>query len=111
MPLSTFSGTLGYKKAAHLLRRAAFGATRETIDAFANMSVAQAVSRLFSSALPDPVLPIDPATGTEWISMPVTDANSDENQLQGYFNGWLLAQMMGVGIAENQKLSYTVREK
>ncbi len=111
MPLSTFSGTLGYKRAAHLLRRATFGATKETIDTFAGMSAAEAVSRLFPTSLPDPVLPIDPATGTEWISTPVTDANSDENQLQAYFNGWLLAQMMAIGIDENQKLAYTVREK
>lgn len=111
MPLPTFSGTLGYKRAAHLLRRASFGTTKQTIDAFAGMSAAEAVSRLFPTALPDPVLPVDPATGTEWITMPVTDANSGDNELQKYFKGWLLAQMLGMGVEENQRLAYTVREK
>src|SRR5690606_15261084 len=111
MPLPTFSGTLGYKRAAHLLRRASFGTTKQTIDAFAGMYAAEAVSRLFPTALPDPVLPVDPATGTEWITMPVTDANSGDNELQKYFKGWLLAQMLGMGVEENQRLAYTVREK
>lgn len=111
MPLSTFSGLLGYKRASHLLRRASFGASKQMIDAVSNMSAAEAVNLLFSGALPEPTLPIDTATGTEWITNPTTDSNSDENVLQEYFKGWLLAQMMALGIDENQKLAYSVREK
>lgn len=111
MPLSTFSGELGYKRAAHLLRRASFGATKQTIDTFASMSAGQAVSILFPSSLPDPILPIDPATGSEWITQPVTDSNSDEAELQEYFKGWLLGQMLGVGVNESEQLAHSVREK
>ena len=112
MPLSTFSGPLGTKRAAHLLRRAAFGASKEIIDYFSTLTSAQAVSQLFpAAALPDPFLPIDPATGSEWISAPVTDANSDDGELQEYFKGWLLGQMLEPGVSEGFKLPFSVREK
>lgn len=111
MPLDTFSGVLGYKRAAHLLRRASFGTSKQLIDSFARMSAVEAVILLFPTALPEPVLPVDPATGTEWITNPPTDANSDENTLQDYFKGWLLGQIMGIGIDEEQQLGYSVREK
>ena len=111
MPLNPFSGVLGYKRAAHLLRRASFGTSKQLIDSFVDMSAAEAVALLFPATLPEPVLPIDPATGAEWITNPLTDSNSDENALQDYFKGWLLGQIMGIGIDEGQQLGYSVREK
>jgi uncharacterized protein (DUF1800 family) len=106
MPLPLFSGTLGPKRAAHLLHRATFGPTKELIDSFANYTAAQAVTQLFQQPLPDPVLPIDPKTGKEWVLSGITDANKDSD-LNGYLKGWLLAQMLG----QNQSLSYATREK
>ena len=85
MPLPEFSGTLGLKRAAHLLRRATFGATKQQIDAFASLTPAQAITALFRQALPDPLLPIDPKTGQEWVLSGVTDANSDGGDLEEYF--------------------------
>lgn len=110
MPLTPFTGTLGRKKAAHLLRRATFGANKANIDLFAGMTPQQAVPSLFLDTLPDPPLPVDTATGQEWISG-VTDANSGDNELQDFFKQWLLGQCLGVDVDDSAKLSYKTREK
>ena len=57
MPLSEYTGTLGYKRAAHLLHRASFGPTKEEIDNFATLTPTLAIAKLFQQPLPDPVLP------------------------------------------------------
>jgi len=111
MPLPEFSGTLGLKRAAHLLRRATFGATKQQIDAFASLTPVQAINLLFRQALPDPVLPIDPKTGQEWVLSGVTDANSDGGELEEYFKRWFVGQMMSVGVAPGLSLAYSAREK
>lgn len=105
MPLPEFSGTLGLKRAAHLLRRAAFGATKQQIDAFAALTPAQATTQLFGQTLPDPVLPIDPRTGQEWVLSGITGANSEGGDLSRYLLSWFLGQLM------NPSLAYTAREK
>jgi uncharacterized protein (DUF1800 family) len=111
MPLPEYSGTLGMKRAAHLLRRATFGATKQQIDAFAALTPAQAITALYRQPLPDPVLPIDPETGQEWVISGVTDANSDAGELDEYFKRWFVGQMMSVGIAPSLSLAYSAREK
>jgi uncharacterized protein (DUF1800 family) len=112
MPLSPFPGTLGPKGAAHLLHRASFGPTKELIDSFANLTAAQAVAQLFQQPLPDPVLPVDPKTGSEWFLSGVTDeVNSGNLELQDYFKGWFIAQMLSQGVNPNQSVSYATREK
>lgn len=111
MPLTEFNGTLGVKRAAHLLRRITFGATKPQIDAFAQLTPAQAINQLLRQNLPDPQLPIDPATGQEWVLTGTTGANSEENVLQEYFKGWFVAQMLGSGIDPSLALAYSAREK
>lgn len=111
MPLPEYSGTLGLKRAAHLLRRATFGATKQQIDSFAALTPAQAITLLFRQALPDPILPIDPETGQEWVLSGVTDANSDGGELEEFFKRWFVGQMMSAGIAPALSLAYSSREK
>ncbi|HMG93246.1 MAG TPA: DUF1800 family protein [Chryseolinea sp.] len=111
MPLPEYSGTLGMKRAAHLLRRATFGATKQQIDAFAALTPAQAITALYRTALPDPGPPIDPKTGQEWVISGVTDANSDLGELEEFFKRWFVGQMMSVGIAPSLSLAYSAREK
>lgn len=111
MPLPEFSGTLGLKRAAHLLRRATFGATKQQIDAFASLTPAQAINALFRQPLPDPSPPIDPKTGQEWVLSGVTDANSDDGELEAFFKAWLVGQMMSSGITPDLSLAYSAREK
>lgn len=110
MPLSPLDGPLGKKRAAHLLRRACIGASIDEIDRYANLTAQEAVALLFRSDLPVPQLPIDPATGMEWISG-ITDANSEEFELSRYLNQWMIGQMLAVDIPTEQRLSYTLRER
>ncbi len=111
MPLALFSGTLGYKRAAHLLHRANFGPTKEQIDSFATLTALQAVGLLFQQPLPDPVLPIDPATNAEWVISGVTANNNGDSTLQEFFKGWFIGQMLGTSVDPNVALAYTTREK
>ncbi|MCE2995154.1 MAG: DUF1800 family protein [Cyclobacteriaceae bacterium] len=112
MPLSPFAGTLGPKRAAHLLHRASFGPTKELIENFANLTAAQAVAQLFQQPLPDPVLPIDAKTGKEWfLSGVIENVNSGNLELQDNFKGWFIAQMLSQGIPANQSVAYATREK
>ena len=111
MPLAPFSGTLGYKRAAHLLHRANAGATKEQIDSFSGLTAAQAVALLFQEPIPNPALPLDPATNTEWVISGVTDANSGDSDLQEFFKGWFIGQMLGTSIDPSVALAYTTREK
>ncbi|NOT73653.1 MAG: DUF1800 family protein [Cyclobacteriaceae bacterium] len=111
MPLPPFAGTLGPKRAAHLLRRASFGPNKDEIDSFAGLTAAQAVSQLFQLPLPTPLPPIDPETGTEWMTTGVTGANSGDSDLQEFFKGWYLAQMLSQGVTPGLTMPYSVREK
>lgn len=111
MPLAELTQPLGLKRAAHLLHRATFGPTKALIESFAGNTPAQAVAQLFGQSLPDPVLPIDPETGAEWFLTGTTDANSGDNDLQEFFKGWMIAQMLSAGIGESQSLAYAAREK
>jgi len=111
MPLPLFTGTLGTKRAAHLLRRASFGPTKEQIDSFATLTADQAVAQLFMEPLPAPVLPIDPKTGSGWLISGTTDANSPDGVLQEFFKGWFMAQMLSTGVDPSSSLAYSTREK
>lgn len=107
MPLPEYTGTLGLKRAAHLLRRATFGATKQQIDSFASLTPATAITQLFRQTLPNPALPVDPDTNLEWVTAPPADNDGD---LQEYFKGWFIGQMLSVGVT-NTPLAYSAREK
>jgi len=113
MPLTPLSGQLGIQRAAHLLRRATFGPTTQDIETFKVKTAAEAVAALFgnASSLPVPDAPIDDKTGLEWMETGTTDANSNEGDLQNYFKGWFIAQMIGIGQDPSVILRYSAREK
>lgn len=111
MALETLSGTLGKKRAAHLLRRATFGFSKEDIDHFSTLTAETAVHLLFGEGIPDPLLPVDPKTSEEWISHPASEANSSEADLQRFFKAWVLGQMFAQNLPEHSKFSYNTREK
>jgi uncharacterized protein (DUF1800 family) len=113
MPLIALNEPLGLKRAAHLLRRATFGATKQKIREFAEMTPATAIAQLFGLTLPDAVPPIDPKTGATWVDTGETGANSEPFELEEYFKGWFIGQMMSPGIdpQTNLWLAYSAREK
>jgi len=104
MPLAEFGGTLGIKRAAHLLRRATFGPTKQQIDSFAALNPTQAITQLFRQALPDPPTPLN-AAGQPWAVAGQMDASVKDDELQENFKQWFIGQML------NPSLAYSAREK
>lgn len=94
MTLAPFTGNLGIKNAAHLLRRATFGANKATIDSFATMTASAAVLQLSILQTTEPLPPKDLKTGLSWLPAPVEDVNSEPNELSGMFRSWALAQFL-----------------
>ncbi len=111
MPLNEYTGTLGLNRAAHLLRRATFGPTKEQIETFASLTPQQAITQLFNQPLPDPILSVDPDTNQEWAVSGVTDSNKMDEEYQEYFKRWFIGQMLSAGVPGAQSLAYAAREK
>jgi len=111
MPLTEYTGTLGLNRAAHLLRRATFGPTKQQIEEFASLTPQQATTLLFNQPLPEPTLPIDPDTGLEWVISGITDLDKMDSAYEEYFKRWFVGQMLSVGIPASQSLAYSAREK
>lgn len=110
MPLTPLNEILGTKRAAHLLRRATFGANKSQIDDLAGLTPQAAINTLFNTELPNASLPIDPSTNTEWITGS-NNSDSDDDELQEYFKRWLIGQYLAVGQDEAIKIPYGAREK
>lgn len=110
MPLTPYSGTLGKKAAAHLLRRATFGATKPEIDTFSGYNVASAISALFDPVTPTPQPPVAPGASTSWVTQPPANGEN-ENDLQNYVISWWLGVMLNTSVASNDKLAHSTREK
>jgi uncharacterized protein (DUF1800 family) len=88
--LSAYSGVLGNRLAAHLLRRTTFGPTKAQILDYATKTPAQALALLLASS-PITNNPIDPVTNATWInSIPIPPAGSDDVALRGFVIAWML---------------------
>lgn len=111
MPLGTLTGTLGRKRAGHLLRRACFGASIQDIDLFSGLTAQEAFDRLVGNTLPDPPLPIDSETGEEWVTTGPTEANSEPFVLSRYLNCWMLGQALGSDVSTELRPAYSFRER
>jgi uncharacterized protein (DUF1800 family) len=114
MPLNPLTGPLGLKRATHFVRRTIGGGSIQLIDEFATLTANQALDRILASPvdqLPTPSPPIDPLTGTEWMTNGTSDANSEEFELQGYLNRWMVGQHLASGVADTHKLTYQFRER
>src|SRR5690606_40057406 len=70
-----------------------------------DLTPAQAIVQLFRQTLPDPTLPVDPATNAEWVVTGVTNANSGDDELQEYFKRWFIGQMLAVGVRSEEHTS------
>lgn len=111
MPLPEYPGTLGTKRASHLLRRATFGPTKAQIDAFASLSPTQAIQELYYQTIPEAPPPIDPDTNEAWVITGNTDPEKEEFEYIEFFKRWCVGQMMSAGVNATQSLSYSAREK
>jgi uncharacterized protein (DUF1800 family) len=88
--LSAYTGVLGNRLAAHLLRRTTFGPTKAQILDYATKTPADALNLLLTfSPITNP--PIDPVTNTTWINtIPSPPAGSDDVTLRGFVIAWML---------------------
>ena len=104
--LNPISGALGVKRARHLLRRLTYGASKDTINTFAGMTVGTALNTLFNF---NPTLPAHPIAFSDaweknapsdgqWVSKPPIDTEKDF-KLTGYFKVWWLGEMALNGTA------------
>ncbi|MCG8700005.1 MAG: DUF1800 domain-containing protein, partial [Bacteroidales bacterium] len=94
--LKPLSGTLGEKNAAHLLRRATFAPTVQSIKTFSGYTVTEAMNVLFAAVTP-PDPPVDLKTGTTWLNPKANETNSENGTLENYFMIWFLEQMRNSG--------------
>ncbi|MGB3850942.1 MAG: DUF1800 domain-containing protein [Tunicatimonas sp.] len=103
--ISSYTNVLGTQNAAHLLRRATLGATKQQIDQFAKLTAPAAVDQLFkTNPLPPP--PVDPATGQSWVNPKPTDANSDSGDLQRQLYSWWVNQMATHPLSMHEKMTF-----
>lgn len=110
MALPQFTGTLGKKNAAHLLRRAVMVYTKTDVDLFSGLDSTEALNTLFQP-VPTPEPPINPGLGTTWVDLPSIDGEDDGSQ-QNYFKYWWLGLMMGQGLEDaSLKLPFLMRER
>src|SRR5690606_38083513 len=70
----------------------------------------QAFDQLYQEELPDPLPPIDPLTGREWVYSGTSDANSESFELSRYLNAWMVAQTLATEVDEPLKKPYSFRE-
>jgi uncharacterized protein (DUF1800 family) len=105
MALAQYTGTLGTRNAAHLLRRATFGPNRAAIDSFATKTAAEAIE-LLTGNVPTPAPPIDTKTGKDWLPAPSLEGNSAGNALNEFVKTWWLDQMLNSGNNLKEKMVF-----
>ena len=89
--LNPISGALGRERAAHLLRRATFGPTKQEIDSYAAQTIDQALTSLFTIGAVPPAPPNDAESGST---------------TSRYFKGWWLDQMLTSGLSVQERMIY-----
>lgn len=100
--ISVYAPPLDAPKAAHLLRRATFGATATQTGQLAGLTAEVAVERLLANP-PPPQPPIDPVTKKTFVDQPFSDA--DQGKWQGYVKGWWTAQMVNQPVSLTEKMA------
>ncbi|MGV3609925.1 MAG: DUF1800 domain-containing protein [Fluviicola sp.] len=92
--LNPIAGALGTQRATHLLRRATLGPRLSDITSFAGMT-AQAAFTALTQVQPIPALPIDPSSGTDWVSPNTVSPTSMD--LNNYTRSWWMENMRSGG--------------
>jgi uncharacterized protein (DUF1800 family) len=97
--LDTYQQTLTAENAAHLLRRATFGPTKQEITSFTGLTAVEAVNRLISnvSITTSPPPPVDfdettPTAGKPFLSLPLDKAKASTFSM--YIRYWWLGLML-----------------
>ncbi len=102
--ITPYTGLLGERLAAHLLRRATFGPTKADIINFATKTPSQAIAILLTNA-PITTKPIDPMTQTTWV-----DSIAPGSSI-GHSDDTFLRFMVVSWFSENLRIGNTLRSK
>lgn len=91
--LNPLSGTLGLRKAKHLLRRATFNYTKEQLDAFSNMTAVAALNSLTSNPTNKLTEPYDPLPTSDpdayWLTTnPVPNTVDGHGRKRAMVTAW-----------------------
>ncbi|MEP7267880.1 MAG: DUF1800 family protein [Saprospiraceae bacterium] len=91
--LSPKTSTLGFRLAAHLLRRTTYHITRARIDNFAAKTPQQAVNELltiYPFSIPEP---LEASTGLPWVN-DTREPETDDFKLKGYTRAWWINEAL-----------------
>ncbi len=105
--LDPVPGTLGRSRAKHLLERSLFGARRQEIDSFSNLSIEEALDILLEDVpAPAPPVNINPddvvPLGETWIN---ADYNSDyKSDRRKSLRSWWVGQIINQGSSLVEKM-------
>lgn len=110
--LTPYAGPWTFDEAAHLLRRATFGPTRERIKWSVAQGLEATIDKLFEE-LPLPAPPVnafytnDPAVGVgePWINAPYTDVTPQASYRFRSLTSWTIGLMWEEGIHIREKLT------
>jgi uncharacterized protein (DUF1800 family) len=105
--LNPLQGTLGIRKAAHLLRRTSYQFTKDKVDQMAGQTAAQAIQpllTLYPRQLEQPVYDdpnsTDVTEAITWCLPPGTDEPAEDFVLRRYVMGWWINEALhdpGIG--------------
>ncbi len=109
--LDPYTGPWTFDEAAHLLRRAMFGPTKEQIQQVADMGMDAAVAQLLADT-PMPDLPVNVfyeedefvPIGESWVYAPCPNF-SIYNYRRQILQSWMLDQIFSEGISAREKMS------
>ncbi|MEM7574779.1 MAG: DUF1800 domain-containing protein [Bacteroidota bacterium] len=110
--LAPYTGPWTRQEAAHLLRRATFGFTRQQLDEFTAAGLEATMQQLFADQ-PPPAPPVHATNGDNvpagqtWIDSPLNPADPFRSAAQRLFNlsAWLGELILEEGISLRQQLS------
>jgi len=105
------NGTLTRRQAAHLLRRATFGATKQQIDQFTGLDFATAVARVLQPVAAQPPAPLEPVSGFAMVDPPngrfrLQAPNSEDFPAEEYLLAWWVSLMVRSELTIAEKMVF-----
>lgn len=100
--LDPYAQPLTAKQAAHLLRRATFGASPGQIKTFTGTKPQDALRKLLTE-LPAPAPPVDPKTTKTFVDLPFDKIN--DGPYSTYLKYWWLGTMMNSAVSMQEKMT------
>ena len=109
--LDPYTGDWNFETAAHLIRRATFGASKATINQSLNLGLQASVDQLLMDVeLPDPPVHSnfmgDPnaSVGQTWVDKPFINLQGVANSRRNSLRGWNIGNIMQEGFSAKEKM-------